>query len=104
MKGLSGLMDNSNRDKRLYLEGCLSRNIDAIALTKDKIKELETDNEALAGENEELRQFSLDGYQLGKNVTNLTHEREILSVDLADKAATIKKLLDENENLSSRLR
>ena len=65
-------MEHSNKDKQRYLESCLARNIDAIAITKDKIKELETDNESLAGENEELRQFSLDGYQLGKNVTNLT--------------------------------
>ena len=104
MKGLTCMMDNSNRDKKMYLSGALARNIDVIALTKDKIKELETDNDALANENEELRQFSLDGYQLGKNVTNLTQEREVLSVDLADKAATIKKLLDENERLSMRLR
>ena len=103
MKSFASLMDNSARDKSRYLEGALAKNIDAIALTKDKMKELETDNEALANENEELRQFSLDGYQLGKNVTNLTQEREVLSVDLADKAATIKKLLDENENLSRRL-
>ena len=46
----------------------------------------------------------MDGYQLGKNVQNLTSEREKLSVDLADKANTIKKLLDENEKLSMRLR
>lgn len=58
----------------------------------------------MATENEELRQFSLDGYQLGRNVQNLTHERESLSVDLADKADTIKRLLDENERLSVRLR
>lgn len=37
-------------------------------------------------------------------MTNLTQEREKLSVDLADKADTIKKLLDENENLQQRLR
>ena len=75
-----------------------------IAATKDKINEIENDNDSLANENEELRQFSLDGYQLGKNVQNLTAEHEKLSVDLADKANTIKKLLDENERLSQRLR
>ena len=75
-----------------------------IAATKDKINEIENDNDSLANENEELRQFSLDGYQLGKNVQNLTAEREKLIVDLADKANTIKKLLDENERLSHRLR
>ena len=34
----------------------------------------------------------------------MEQEREKLSIDLADKAATIKKLLDENEPLSLRLR
>ena len=82
----------------------LGQQIAAIAALKDKISEIENDNESLANENEEMRQFSLDGYQLGKNVQNLTQEREKLSVDLADKAATIKKLLDENERLTQRLR
>ena len=75
----------------------LESDIGVIAAIKDKISELERDNDSLANENEELRQFSLDGYQLGKNVQNLQAERENLSVDLADKASTIKKLLDENE-------
>jgi hypothetical protein len=48
----------------------------------------------LAVENEELRQFSLDGYAIAKNVKALTQDRESLSVDLADKAGTIRKLLD----------
>ena len=82
----------------------MGTNIGAIGALKDKIAELEKDNDALANENEELRQFSLDGYQLGKNVQSLQAERENLSVDLADKASTIKKLLDENEALSAKLR
>lgn len=93
-------MVNASDDKARHLDSILGRNIALIAAAKDKISELERDNEALANENEELRQFSLDGYQLGKNVTNLTQEREKLSVDLADKADTIRKLLDENERLS----
>jgi len=53
---------------------------------KNKISQLESNNEELANENEELRQFSLDGYEIAKNVQALTAERENLSVDLADKA------------------
>ena len=49
----------------------LESDIGVIAALKDKIAELERDNDSLANENEELRQFSLDGYQLGKNVQNL---------------------------------
>ena len=100
MKGLTRLQDSAEAEKARQLEAVLQRNVDMIAATKDKINEIENDNDSLANENEELRQFSLDGYQLGKNVQNLTAEREKLSVDLADKANTIKKLLDENERLS----
>jgi regulator of replication initiation timing len=71
---------------------------------KDRIVETEADNDSLAVENEELRQFSLDGYAIAKNVKSLTADREELSVDLADKASTIRKLLDENESMQRRLR
>jgi len=98
------MMTAAGKAKGGQLGDIMKANIGMIAALKDKIAELEGDNDALANENEELRQFSLDGYQLGKNVQNLQNERENLSVDLADKASTIKKLLDENENLSAKLR
>lgn len=82
----------------------MGANIDLISGLKNKITEIEKDNELLANENEELRQFTLDGYQIAKSVQSLEQEREKLSVDLADKATTIKKLLDENERLSGNLR
>ena len=104
MRGFSRVVDNTHERKLRQLSDALGNNVSLIAALKDKIAEIETDNESLANENEELRQFSLDGYQLGKNVQSLTTEREKLSVDLADKADTIKKLLDENEKLSVRLR
>jgi len=72
-----------------------------IGTYKNNISDIENDNNELAKENEELRQFSLDGYQIAKNVQNLTAERENLSVDLADKAKTIKELLLENERLNN---
>jgi chromosome segregation ATPase len=61
---------------------------------KDRIRGIEHDNNTMADENEELRQFSLDGYQIAKNVQSLSAERESLSVDLADKSRMIQKLLD----------
>ena len=96
-KGFSSFLSHCKADTGKQLNDELNNDIGIIAALKDKIAELEKDNDSLANENEELRQFSLDGYQLGKNVQNLQAERENLSVDLADKASTIKKLLDENE-------
>lgn len=103
-KGFSAMMQGAAKARTGHLGEIMGTNIGLIAALKDKIAELERDNDSLANENEELRQFSLDGYQLGKNVQNLQSERENLSVDLADKASTIKKLLDENEQLSAKLR
>ena len=40
---------------------------------------------------------------MAKTIDDLTREREKLSVDLADKAITIRKLLEDNGNLSVRL-
>ena len=75
----------------------LKTNLEHMEALKQQIKELEQSNEVFALENEDLRQFSLDGYDIAKNVQALTAEREVLSVDLADKAQVIRRLLDEND-------
>jgi ubiquinone biosynthesis protein UbiJ len=64
----------------------LRSNVDLIEQLKRRIAQLEGENDQISNENEELRQFSLDGFELAKNVQALTGEREKLSVDLADKA------------------
>jgi predicted RNase H-like nuclease (RuvC/YqgF family) len=65
--------------------------------------QLEAENAALATENDELRQFSMDGFQIAKNVQSLSNEREKLSVDLADKTDIISQLLEENRRLNKEL-
>lgn len=85
------------------LEEQLKRNLDRIKFLKDRIKHFEYSNEELADQNEELRQGALDGIEMAKTIDDLTREREKLSVDLADKAITIRKLLEDNNNLSIRL-
>jgi len=46
----------------------LEATVAEIGARKNKIADIEADNDELARENEELRQFSLDGYQIAKNV------------------------------------
>jgi hypothetical protein len=46
---------------------------------------------------------ALDGIEMARNVELLTNEREKLSIDMADKAIIIRKLLEDNNNLSTRL-
>lgn len=103
-RALNQIDTNAHLSKRRDLEMLLDRNINLIASLKERIQDFESDNLAVADENEELRQFSLDGYQIAKNVQSLSHEREKLSVDLADKASIIKRLLRENEQLQGNLR
>lgn len=47
-------------------------------------------------ENEELRSAALDGIEIAKAVQDLTKERESLDRDLRERAATIKKLIEDN--------
>ena len=74
-----------------------------IAELSGHIGKLESINRNLLTENEELRQAALDGIEIAKVVQELTRERENLPHDLADRAGTIKKLIDDNNNLSVRL-
>lgn len=67
------------------------------------VNRLEGINRNLTVENEELRQAALDGIEIAKAVQELTKEREMLSGDLHDRSSTIKKLIDDNNNLSLRL-
>ena len=67
------------------------------------VGKLEGINKNLVQENEELRSAALDGIEIAKAVQDLTKERETLSTDLQDRAATIKKLIEDNNNLSLRL-
>ena len=70
--------------------------VNSIAAVKGKIAKLETNNHELVAENDHLRQFSMDGFHIAKNVQSLSNEREKLSCDLADKTSVIKNLLEEN--------
>jgi regulator of replication initiation timing len=67
------------------------------------VAKLEGINKNMTIENEELRQAAMDGIEIAKAVQELTKEREQLSNDLQDRATTIKKLIEDNNQLSMRL-
>lgn len=71
---------------------------------KGQIATLEEDNNTKANENDELKEFTLDGLQMSKMYSVLEQECNKLKKELADKAATMQKLLDQNEKLSTKLR
>ena len=71
---------------------------------KTQYREVEQEAKTLTEENMELRQASLDGIAIADAFETLTKEREKLNGDLADRAATIKRLLEENTQLSTKLK
>ena len=90
---------NSHLEKQQRLKD----NLNKILQLKGRLARTEMDNSGLAEENEELRQFALDGMEMAKSAADLAGKGNDLSVDLADKSDSIKKLLDENERLTQRL-
>ena len=93
----------SQETENMRLIEQLERTNQMIAELSSHVNKLEGINRNLLSENEELRQEALDGIEIAKVVQELTRERENLSHDLADRAGTIKKLIEDNNNLSVRL-
>jgi len=55
MRAFKRMMESSNAEKSRQIGDALGNNVGLIAALKDKMAELEGDNESLANENEELR-------------------------------------------------
>ena len=68
-------------------------------MLKNTIEKVENENDELAKQNDVFRAGAMDGIQMVRNMDNLTSDRDKLSVDLADKALTIRKLLEDNQFL-----
>ena len=81
--------EHTKESRKLDGTAFVQDSVSNITEIKQKIAYLETTNATLASENAELRQFSMDGFQIAKNVQALSEEREKLSVDFADKANVV---------------
>ena len=79
------------------------KNLDKISELKNRIDSIEYHNDVLAEQNDTYRQGAMDGILMAKHCDELHEERESLSVDLADKAITIRKLLEDNSYLHNKV-
>ena len=70
--------------------------VEEMTKVKEQMRAIEEENKTLANENDELRVFSMNGFEIAQNINSLSAEREKLTIDLADQASMIKKLLEEN--------
>lgn len=67
------------------------------------MRKLDRENQELSKENDELRDYSMNGFQIAKNIGELSAQREKLTCDLADQAKLIRELLEKNNKLQSAL-
>ena len=103
MKALMRLSNYGSSKINSKIEEAIKANLDRIAGLKDAINVVENENAELAKQNDVFRSGALDGIQMVRNMDNLTQDRDKLSVDLADKALTIRKLLEDNQFLQGRI-
>lgn len=89
--------------KKVESTSRLRLEVERMTAAKEKKRQIEEENLTLANENDELRQFSMDGFKIAQNVTSLSAERETLTIDLADQEDMIQKLLKQKEELEAAL-
>lgn len=99
MYAFSKFAEAGNKNLQNKIEQAIKANLNKITGLKDNISKFETENEELAKQNDEFRKGALDGITMVRHVEGLTADRDKLSVDLADKALTIRKLLEDNQYL-----
>lgn len=102
-KAIMRLSDHGNLNLQARISDALRANLDKIGQLKDVIAKQEARNEHLAVSNDSFRHGAMDAVSLARQVEELQRDRERLSVDLADKTATIKKLLEDNQFLHDRI-
>ena len=73
--------------------------VQEIAVVKQRALELTEVNTKLAEENDNLRQYTLDGFHVAKDVQLLSNQRDVLKMDLMAKDETIQRLLDDQRLL-----
>lgn len=72
----------------------IGRNNKTILKLKERINYLENDNQVMIGENEELRNFSLEGFEIANTVKELDAEKKRLQGLLEDEDKTMQDLYD----------
>ena len=103
MYAFAKFAEAGNKNLQNKIEQAIKANLNKITGLKDNISKFETENDELAKQNDEFRKGALDGITMVRHVEGLTMDRDKLSVDLADKALTIRKLLEDNQYLQNKL-
>ena len=103
MVAMSKFHDYGTKKLQAKIEEAIKANLDRIGGMKNTISQFENDNVDLAKQNDEFRKGAMDGITMVRHVEGLTEDRDKLSCDLADKALTIRKLLEDNQYLQNKL-
>ena len=99
MAAFAKFFDSGNAKLGSKIEDAIKANLARIAEMKGDINKKENENEELAKQNDEFRRGAMEGMNMVRTMEDLTKGRDKMSVDLADKALTIRKLLEDNQYL-----
>ena len=103
MAAMSKFQDLGTYRLQSKIEIAVKANLDRISDLKTTIALFEKNNDQMALQNDEFRRGAMAGITMVRHVEALTNERNQLSVDLADKALVIRKLLEDNQFLQNKL-
>lgn len=82
---------------KLKLEGdsLIVRKSEHLAILKEKMVNLELENATLSDENNQLRVFTEEGFEIAKTMKVMSEEKETLLNQLRDQDAIVAKLVQE---------
>lgn len=94
---------NAYKSKKAALKEQLDKLTEETKKIADANEKLEKEHDDLLIENEEMRQTSLDSIEIANAIQDITREREQLSADLSKHSLVVRRLVEENEELSQKL-
>ena len=104
MKGWGRFQSHYKRSSKAAKVRSSQRQIQLIQDYKDRVMELEMQNRAIAEENDKLRVGTVRSVKSIQVANDLQKQVESLSLGLAEKAATIRRLLEDNQRMSAVLK
>jgi len=95
---------NTRMETKASLDRQTTNNLAAMHDLKARMAALAAQNELVAKENDELRNGAIATVTTIQQASDLQHQVEELSVTLAEKAVTIRKLLEANATLEEHIK
>jgi hypothetical protein len=103
VKAFVKLRDNAYGEEKKHLIYLTNDNFTSMEDMKIRINFLENNSSLMAYENDQLKRGAENSIYLINTAEEVQNDLEIISIELAEKAVMIRKLLEDNMTLNKRL-